>query len=212
MEAIVAVARNPAGSGSSGVGGLFFAVGWVILIVGGTIHVFADRKPNRRTARRVVEIYLIWLMAGGGVWAIIGGLGHISGNSDELAETIGYAPSMFQWEVGWGDIAVGVLGFVCIWKRNGWLTAAVVALALSYGGDAIGHIMQWTVHDNTAPDNVWAIPSDVAQPLIAIVLLVVYRRYPAAESRTGADASTISNADDDEPPARDVGSPASGAA
>ena len=45
-----------------------------------------------------------------------------------------------------------------------------------YWGDAIGHIMQYTVHDNTAPDNVWAIPSDIIGPLLAVVLLIAYRR------------------------------------
>ena len=38
--------------------------------------------------------------------------------------------------------------------RDGWLTAAVVVLAVQYGGDAIGHIMQLTAHNNTAPSNV----------------------------------------------------------
>ncbi len=32
----------------------------------------------------------------------------------------------------------------------------------------IGYIMQYTVHDNTAPNNVWAIPSDILGPLLAV--------------------------------------------
>jgi hypothetical protein len=52
----------------------------------------------------------------------------------------------------------------------------VVALAISFGGDAVGHLMQLVVHDNRAPANVWSLPSDVLQPLLAIGLLVAYRR------------------------------------
>ncbi len=96
--------------------------------------------------------------------------------ASQTAESIGYAPSMFQWEVGWGDIAVGVLGFVAIWKRDGWMSAAVVALTFSYIGDAIGHIMQLVAHNNHAPNNVWAIPSDIAQPIVLIILLLIYRK------------------------------------
>lgn len=34
---------------------------------------------------------------------------------------------MFPWEVGWGDIALGVLGVGCAWKkvRGQWMTAAM---------------------------------------------------------------------------------------
>lgn len=89
---------------------------------------------------------------------------------------------MFQWEVGWGDIALGVLSVGCAWRalRGQWMTAAVVVLTIQYGGDAIGHLMQWVANNNTAPDNVWALPSDVLQPLIAIVLLAAYRRSASA--------------------------------
>ena len=169
---------------------VFFAASWVITAVGWVIHVFVDRHPDKRTGHRVLELFLLWMLVVTGVFAIIGGLGHISGLSQELAVQIGYAPSMFQWEVGWGDIALGVL-LVMVAKpnfRDGWLTAAVVVLAVQYGGDAIGHIMQLTAHNNTAPSNVWAIPSDIAQPVIAIVVLLAYRRgqHRLAESKRGA--------------------------
>jgi hypothetical protein len=58
---------------------------------------------------------------------------------------------------------------------------------VQYGGDAIGHIMEYVAHDNTAPSNVWAIPSDILQPIVAIVLLVIYRRQtPAREAAAAA--------------------------
>ena len=133
------------------------------------------------------------VMVFGGAWAIWGGLLHTSGSSTQLATSIGYAPSMFQWEVGWGDIALGVLGAGCAWKvlRGQWLTAAVVVLAVQYGGDGIGHITQWVAHGNTAPDNIWAIPSDFLQPIVATALLLAYRRQhvPNAASPDRAPAS-----------------------
>ncbi len=155
----------------------FFFFPYVVGVIGLVIHIFVDRNPARRTGHRVVELALLWVMVWLGVWAIIAGVGHIGPMSAELAEQIGYAPSMFQWEVGWADIALGVLGIGCAWKskRDGWLTAAVVALAIMYWGDAIGHIMQMVAHNNMAPSNVWATPTDIVQPLLALVLLVFYR-------------------------------------
>jgi hypothetical protein len=187
---VVAKAANPTGSDNYGAAAGYFIFQWVVLLAAATAHVVLDRRrhPEHRHAGRVAELYLVWILAFGGAWAIISGIGHISGQSGELAKSIGYAPSMFQWEVGWSDIGIGVLGLVCIKKRDSWMTAAVVMLAISYGGDAIGHIIQWAKHSNTEPDNVWAIPSDILGPLAAIVLLVYVRR--AANARTSAVTAT----------------------
>jgi hypothetical protein len=155
---------------------VFFLTPWVITFAGWGIHVAADRSEHARTPRRVVELLLLWVLVFGGAWTLVAALGHLGPNSAEIAAGIGYAPSMFQWEVGWADAAIGVLGIGCAWRRDGWLTAAVVVLAICYWGDAIGHVMQWSAHNNTAPDNVWAIPSDVLGPLLAVILLTAYRR------------------------------------
>ncbi len=163
---------------------VYFLSSWVISIMGFLIHLFADRHVDRRTKHRVIELAMLWLLVVTGVFGLLGAYGHVSGMSEELAEQIGYAPSMFQWEVGWGDFALCVLLIALVQRkfRGKWLTAAVVVLTIQYGGDAAGHIMQYVAHDNTAPSNVWAIPSDILQPLIAIALLVAYRKTaPAAD-------------------------------
>jgi hypothetical protein len=146
-------------------------------------HLAVDRHPDRRTGRRVMELALLWLLVGGGVMSIVGGFGHVGPNSTDIADQIGYRPSMFQWEVGWADIAIGVLGAGCALHRlrGTWMTAAVVAWTVSFWGDAAGHLMQLIAHDNREPSNVWSLPSDILMPLLAIVLLVAYRR--AARSR-----------------------------
>ncbi|MEQ7126737.1 DUF6790 family protein [Actinopolymorpha sp. B11F2] len=169
----------------------FFTLTLATLVVGALLHTLLDRDPARRTRRRMVELWLLWFVVGGGVWAIVGGISHIGPTSDQIATSIGYRQSMFQWEVGWADITVGVLGLMCIWKRDSWLTAAVVAVAILYWGDAIGHIMEWVAHDNTAPSNIGAIPSDILQPLVAVILLIAYRALPAGPGvRPHATAQT----------------------
>jgi len=171
---------------------VFFLASWVITLVGWTVHVALDRKADRRTKHRVVELLLLWMLVVTGVFGLTSGIMHISGLSGYLAEGIGYAPSMFQWEVGWGDIALAVLLIGTAWKslRGTWMTAAVVVLTVQYTGDAIGHVMQYVAHDNTAPDNIWAIPSDFLQPIVAIVLLLIYRAGQSKLSPTDAPESS----------------------
>jgi len=180
---VVAKTQNPTGSDNYAAAASWFIMQWILMLGGATVHVVVDRRRHREhhSTRRTVELYLVWILAFGGFWAVLAGIGHISGTSDEIAKSIGYTQSMFQWEVGWADIGIGVLGLVCIRRRDAWMTAAVVMLAISYGGDAIGHIMQWVEHDNTEPDNIWAIPSDIVGPLLAVVLLVWYRHLSGSD-------------------------------
>jgi hypothetical protein len=170
-----------------------FLTEWATMLLGFAVHAAVDRSPYRRTRARLVELALLWLLVLGGFWAIFGGVFHLGPTADQIAAEIGYAPSMFQWEVGWADISLGVLGMGCAWSRNrdGWMTAAVIALLIAFWGDGIGHIMSLVAHNNTAPDNVWALPSDFLQPLLALVLLWIYRAdqkasLPPAETRTTA--------------------------
>lgn len=46
--------------------------------------------------------------------------------------------------------------------------------------------MEYVAHNDTAPSNVWAIPSDFMQPIFAIILLAGYRRQTPARLRARA--------------------------
>lgn len=131
----------------------YFALQWIVLIVGLLIHLGIDRSAGRRSRARVFELAALWLLVGMGVFNVLAGLGHIGPFSEQVAVNIGYAPSMFHWEIGWADIALGVLGIGCVMRTNrgGWTTATLVALTISFFGDGIGHVMQLVAHGNTAP-------------------------------------------------------------
>ena len=164
-----------------GIGGYYFLIQNAVLMIGFLIHVFADRHADRRTKPRVIGLAMLWAVVGVGSWSLIAGIGHIGPNSDDVAADIGFAQSMFQWELGWADIGLGILAIGCVWKRDGWLTAAVVMLVVMYIGDLSGHIMEYVAHDNDAPNNVWAIPSDFFQPVVAVIMFIAYRRTRSIE-------------------------------
>jgi len=170
----------------------FFAAQWIVLIGGFLIHLGLDRSAARRSRARVYELAALWLLVGGGAFNILGGLDHIGPFSEQSAVSIGFAPSMFQWEVGWADIAVGVLGVGCARRTNrgGWTTATLVALTISFFGDGIGHVMQLLVHGNTAPNNLWAIPADFLVPALSILFVLLWRRH-AEVGAVEPDASRV---------------------
>lgn len=146
-------------------------------IIGIAIHLAMDRRP--RTAARVVEIVLLYLLViFVGVGGILGAFAHIF-MADQTALSIGWQPgSPFQFEVAMANLAFGVLGILCIWKRGGFWTATGIGIAVFYLGAAYGHIRDMIVNGNYAPDNAGPVLwlNDIAVPIVILALLYVRSR------------------------------------
>jgi hypothetical protein len=162
---------------------LFFAA---IALVGASVHLHRDKQPRSRA--RTLEIFLVWwVVVAVGVAAIFGAMFHFFDGPDTARE-IGYSngDGGFQTEVGFADLAIGVLGVLCARFRDGFLLAAVIAVSIAYLGDAYGHLHQAAIHDNHDPDNtglvLWA---DFIAPIVAIGLYA-FSRSPAARTRPSA--------------------------
>jgi hypothetical protein len=153
---------------------LFFAA---IALVGATVRLHRDKQPRSRA--RSFEIFFVWWMVVAvGVAAIFGAMFHFF-DGPETAREIGYTngDGGFQTEVGFADLAIGILGVLCARFRDGFLLAAVIAVSIAYLGDAYGHLHQAAIHDNHDPDNtglvLWA---DFIAPLVAIGLYAASAR------------------------------------
>lgn len=161
---------------------LFFAA---IALVGAAVHIHRDGRP--RSGARSLEILLVWWMVVAvGVAAIFGAMFHLFDGPDTARE-IGYTngDGGFQTEVGFADLAIGVLGVLCARFRDGFLLAAVIAVSIAYLGDAYGHLHQAAVHDNHDPDNTGLLLlADFIVPLVAIGLYAASRL--AARTRPSA--------------------------
>jgi hypothetical protein len=97
------------------------------------------------------------------------------------AADIGWEVSPFQFEVGLADLAIGATACVSVWRSLDFKAAAVMASSIFLLGDAVGHVKQMILAGNFAPGNA-GVPfySDIAFPLLAIILLVIVRRSQAA--------------------------------
>ena len=157
---------------------LFFSA---IALIGAAIHVHRDKQP--RSTTRTIEIFLVWWMVVGfGISCVLGAMLHLFDGPD-MAREIGYTngDGGFQTEVGFADLAIGVLGLLCAWFRDRFILAAVVAVSIAYLGDAYGHLHQEAIHDNHDPDNTGLLLwSDFITPLVAIGLYAAWRRAEPA--------------------------------
>jgi 4-amino-4-deoxy-L-arabinose transferase-like glycosyltransferase len=109
-----------------------FSILPVIIAAG---HLGLDKTSRPRERRW--EIFLLYLFGVGVAGSGIGGFfGHFF-ISDSVAESIGWPTgNPFQLEVGFANLAVGILGIVAMGRRDGFREATVIAVAVfGVGGD-----------------------------------------------------------------------------
>lgn len=150
-----------------------------LIVWGATLVVAALVVVIRGDGRapRALELLLVTWLVSAGLQSLFAASGHLF-RPEETAAAIGWAASpRFQFEVGIANIAVAVLLLGCIRCRRGWLTAAVVVLAIWLWGAAIGHVISWSETGDSAGGNTgWAFALDLVNPLVAVLLYVWWRR------------------------------------
>jgi len=145
-------------------------------------HLFAVRKSLDRAG--IVEIILLYLLVFGvGLAGLFAASGHIFA-ADRVAASIGWAVgSPFQFEVGAGDLAWGVLGVMCIWFRGDFWLATGLGWSIFLLGACFGHVRETVLRGNFASYNFGMILPDLLLPLLLLGLLF-YRRLLSARGRT----------------------------
>lgn len=96
--------------------------------------------------------------------------------SEQAASHIGWQTSPFQFEVAMADLALGVLGVLSFRASYGFRLATVVATAIYFWGDAIGHIYQIFEKQNYTVGNAGSwLWMDILIPVILIICIVRLR-------------------------------------
>lgn len=129
-----------------------------------------------------------WWLGAMGAMLLIAGSGHVF-DADEVARSIGWPPgSPFQREVGFGDMAWGVVGLVAIKASGSFREAFVLGTSLFLWAAPGGHIYEMVANDNSAPNNSgMMLYMDIAAPVVSVLVLW---RLRLAERRVGIDAAT----------------------
>ena len=154
---------------------MFFLVFPALTVVAALIHLAVTSQfgAGLQTIARVLLRYVLVINVGlEGYFAFYG---HAF-MGDQIAATIGWAPSPFQYEVAIANLAIAALGILCWWFEGTFWFATIVATTVWLWGDAIGHIRQIVVAHNYAPNNAGgALYSDVLVPAALIALAIVAR-------------------------------------
>ena len=145
----------------------------ILLAVG---HILLDRHARSRA--RAIELFLIYLFAisvGANGWG--GAFGHLF-LSDVIAESIGWETgSPFQLEMGFANLALGVLGFVAVSRRDGFRVATIMATVIVGVGATIVHLLDIIHTGNLSPGNTIQNISNLVDPVLFIVLLWLSARH-----------------------------------
>ena len=155
--------------------------GWNIALIWTFILFFTARELLRldwpeRTPARVVELALLYILGIGGFGGVIGGFLHIFAG-DSLAASIGWPTgNPFQLEVGFASIGIGVIGFLCFWRREFWLPTVIARSIFSLGA-GVTHVVDLIERGNFAPGNAGPILYvDFLVPMILIALTWLHFR------------------------------------
>jgi hypothetical protein len=144
------------------------------LLIAGGLVVFDNASRGRR---RRLELFLLFLFALGIAGSGIGGFFAHVFMSDVVADSIGWPTgNPFQLEVGFANLAIGVLGIVATGRRDGFREATVIAATLFSVGATVVHVMDIVATGNLAPGNTWQNVSNLLRPALLIGFLVASRR------------------------------------
>src|SRR5215208_4372211 len=157
----------------------------VLPVLAATIHVALDKSCRSR--QRTLEIFLLYLFGVGVAGSGIGGFFSHFFISDTVAQSIGWPKgNPFQLEVGFANLALGILGILAMGRRDGFREATVIAVTVLGVGATIVHIMDIVQTANLAPGNTLPNVNNLLKPALLIGFLTAMRR---AERSHDSEAS-----------------------
>jgi hypothetical protein len=114
-------------------------------------------------------------MLGVGASGLSGFVGHVF-TPDAVADSIDWARgSPFQQEMGFANLALGILGFVSATRRDGFREATVIAVAVVGVGTSVVHVIDIFESTNLAAGNSIQIAANLLKPALLIPLLLANR-------------------------------------
>lgn len=151
----------------------------VLPVLLATLHVRLDTGAKDRLRR--AEVYLIYLfMLGVAASGLSGFFGHVF-TPEAVAESIDWPKgSPFQQEMGFANLALGVLGLIAAGRRDGFREATVIAVAVVGVGATVVHVTDILQEGNLAPGNSIQNVGNLLKPALLIPMLIVSRRSEPA--------------------------------
>ena len=146
---------------------------WIFAIsLPAAIHLRVARFRDRS---RRVEVVLMYLLGVSGAIGMINVVTHTVFAS-EVAASIGWpAGNPFQTEVGFANLAIGIVSFACFWRYDFWLPAVIAKSVFAWGA-GLTHVLDTIGTGNVAPNNAGPILAwDFLLPVVMVALYILAR-------------------------------------
>ncbi|HSO97031.1 MAG TPA: DUF6790 family protein [Acidimicrobiia bacterium] len=143
-------------------------VGPILMVLADVIWLVVHGTPLAHQALRNALVFAV------GVGGLIAAIGHTV-LRDQVAESIGWAKgSPFQLEVGFANLAIGIVGIMSAWYQDRFWLAVIVVVSVFLVCDAGGHIADMVRRRNFAPSNAgFVFWWDLALPALLITLYAI---------------------------------------
>jgi hypothetical protein len=146
---------------------------WILAIsVPAAVHLLAHRHRDRSRRAEITLMYVLGVTGAIGMFNVVAHTVFAS----HVATSIGWpADNPFQTEVGFANLAIGVVGFACFWRYDFWLPA-IIAKSIFAWGAGLTHVVDMVATGNFASNNAGPILAwDFLLPAVAITLNVIAR-------------------------------------
>jgi Na+/melibiose symporter-like transporter len=150
---------------------------WLAALIATAIAVARGPRPIawRFVADRLLRYLMLFPVGFMGLWAA---LGHLAFPA-ESAQSIGWATSPFQSEVGSANLGIGLAGIYAAFRSFEARLPTALVVAAFEGGAGIVHVHDIVRAGNFAPGNAGPILfTDFVTPIVVLSLLAATRRGP----------------------------------
>ncbi len=160
-----------------------------VMMTAAAAVVHFDPRASTRSLRCEAVLIPMFVFAAGNGFS--GFFGHVF-LSDEVANAIGWATgSPFQLEIGFANLALGLLAAIAAGRTDGFREATVIAGTTFGVGASIVHLRDFLDSGNTEAGNTIQNISNLGRPAVLITALVLLRRASSA----GDDAAILAPAE-----------------
>ena len=144
---------------------------FVVAVLGALLTILIRKHKGVAVWESLLNWLLFVCIGFGGVWAF---MGHAF-FPKQVAASIGWPTSPFQWEIAMANLAVGVLALLSPIFKGRFRLASAIAATVYLLGCAAGHIKQIVIAGNHAANNagplLWV--GDLTVPLLVLVLAIL---------------------------------------
>lgn len=143
--------------------GMLPFIGVILFVATAIPLVFGDRSGDwKQDLVRNGVIYMVgWAGVGAGISHLVFGR--------KISASIGWAPSPYELEVGFADLAMGITGLLAgSYGKEYWL-AAILVSSIFRVGCGIGHVRQMIQARDFAPNNTAVLFVNFVVPAVLVL-------------------------------------------